>query len=156
MIVLDSIFPVFGLIFLGVALKRMHLTTDAFLSASDRLVYFVFFPLMLFWKIGGAGTVTIDWSLCAASLGALVFIYGLSWIGIRSFTISDYQAGTFSQSCYRFNTYIGMAIVINAYGAEGARTFGLLIGVLVSVAVIGFTLIGMHYSAWGPIGGLLL
>ena len=29
---------------------------------------------------------------------------------------------------------------------------GLLIGVLVSVAVIGFTLIGMHNSGWGPIG----
>jgi putative OPT family oligopeptide transporter len=29
---------------------------------------------------------------------------------------------------------------------------GLVIGVLVSVAVIGFTLMGMHNSAWGPIG----
>jgi len=32
------------------------------------------------------------------------------------------------------------------------QQLGLLIGVLVSVAVIGFTLIGMHNSAWGPIG----
>jgi putative OPT family oligopeptide transporter len=32
------------------------------------------------------------------------------------------------------------------------QQIGLVIGVLVSVAVIGFTLIGMHYSAWGPIG----
>ena len=32
------------------------------------------------------------------------------------------------------------------------QQIGLLIGVLVSVAVIGFTLIGMHNSQWGPIG----
>jgi len=32
------------------------------------------------------------------------------------------------------------------------QQIGLLIGVLVSVAVIGFTIIGMHHSAWGPIG----
>jgi putative OPT family oligopeptide transporter len=32
------------------------------------------------------------------------------------------------------------------------QQLGLVIGVLVSVAVIGFTLIGMHNSAWGPIG----
>ena len=32
------------------------------------------------------------------------------------------------------------------------QQIGLVIGVLVSVAVIGFTLIGMHNSAWGPIG----
>lgn len=133
MIVLDSIFPVFGLIFLGVVLKRMHLTTDAFLSASDRLVYFVFFPLMLFWKIGGAGTVMIDWSLCAASLGALVFIYGLSWLGIRTFKVTDYQAGTFSQSCYRFNTYIGMAVIINALGEEAVGIFGILIGFMIPI-----------------------
>jgi putative OPT family oligopeptide transporter len=32
------------------------------------------------------------------------------------------------------------------------QQIGLVIGVLVSVAVIGFTLMGMHHSAWGPIG----
>ena len=32
------------------------------------------------------------------------------------------------------------------------QQIGLLIGVLVSVAVVGFTVIGMHHSAWGPIG----
>ncbi|MCL4846754.1 MAG: oligopeptide transporter, OPT family [Acidobacteria bacterium] len=32
------------------------------------------------------------------------------------------------------------------------QQIGLVIGVLVSVSVIGFTLMGMHNSAWGPIG----
>ncbi len=133
MIVLESILPVFGLIFLGVVLKRVHLTTDAYLATSDRLVYFVFFPLMLFWKIGGAGKPAINGPLVAAGLCSLVCAYGLGWIGIRIFRIGDYQAGTFSQSCYRFNTYIGMAIILTALGEEAVGTFGVLIGVMIPV-----------------------
>lgn len=131
MIVLESILPVFGLVFLGVVLKRVHLTTDAYLATSDRLVYFVFFPLMLFWKIGGAGKSVIDGALVAAGLCALVVTYGLAWIGIRTFGITNYQAGTFSQSCYRFNTYIGMAVIITALGEEAVGIFGVLIGFMI-------------------------
>lgn len=133
MIVLESILPVFGLIFLGVVLKRVRLTSDAYLATSDRLVYFVFFPLMLFWKIGGAGKPAINGPLVAAGLCALACTYGFGWIGIRIFRIGDYQAGTFSQSCYRFNTYIGMAVIITALGEEAVGGFGVLIGVMIPV-----------------------
>jgi predicted permease len=124
---------VFGLIFLGTALKRIRLTSDTFLSAADRLVYFVFFPLMLFWKIGGAGSIGVDGALVAACTGALLAIYTASWIGIRLLPVDAYQAGSFSQSCYRFNTYIGMAVVINALGEEAAGVFGVLIGVMIPI-----------------------
>ena len=133
MIVLDSIFPVFGLILLGTILKRLRFTTDEFLGISDRLVYFVFFPALLFWKIGSASTISIDWSLYAASLCALLTVFALSCLCIRAFKVTDYQAGTFSQSCYRFNTYIGMAVIINALGEEGVSIFGILIGIMIPV-----------------------
>ena len=47
------------------------------------------------------------------------------------FKVSPYKAGTFSQSCYRFNTYIGMAIVYNALGDEGVKHFGILVGFVI-------------------------
>lgn len=131
--VLNSLFPVFVLIVLGRALKHFGLTDEAFLSRSDRLVYFIFFPALLFWKIGGSPpTGPIDWGLFGAALMAVLTVYGLSLLYIR-WRLTDFEAGSFSQSCYRFNTYIGMAIVINAYGAEGARTFGLLVGFIIPV-----------------------
>ena len=133
MIVLNSIFPVFGLILLGAILKKLKLTNETFLSASDRLVYFVFFPLLLFWKIGGSSRLSIDWALCAAAICALSVVYLSSWACIRLFEISDFQAGTFSQSCYRFNTYVGVAIVLNALGEEGVQLFGILIGFLIPI-----------------------
>jgi predicted permease len=53
-IVLENLFPIFALMAAGKLLRHWNFTTDAFLRVSDRLVYFIFFPAMLFWKIGGA------------------------------------------------------------------------------------------------------
>ncbi len=128
MMVLNGLFPVFALIVLGRCLKHFNLTNDRFLKTSDRLVYFIFFPAMLFWKIGGAESDGgIDWNFCLAALSAIIVLYLLSSLYIR-FAVSDYEAGSFSQSCYRFNTYIGMAIIINAVGEEGVRQFGIMVG----------------------------
>lgn len=130
--VLDSLFPVFALIVLGVLLKHFNLTTDAFLRTSDRLIYFIFFPMMLFWKIGGASTAAIDWDFCAAVICAVLVVYTVSTVFIN-LKVPPFQAGSFSQSCYRFNTYIGVAIVMNALGEEGVRRFGVLIGFLIPI-----------------------
>lgn len=127
--VLQSLFPVFALIALGNLLKHIKLTSDSFLRTSDRLVYFIFFPLMLFWKIGGASTsMTINWNLCFAAICSVFLLYLLSMVYIKFAKVSHFKAGSFSQSCYRFNTYIGMAIIINALGEAGVRQFGVLIG----------------------------
>ena len=126
--VLNGLFPVFALIILGRCLRHFNLTNDRFLKTSDRLVYFIFFPAMLFWKIGGAESDGgIDWNFCLAALCAIMVLYLLSTLYIR-FAVADYEAGSFSQSCYRFNTYIGMAIIINAVGEEGVRQFGIMVG----------------------------
>lgn len=134
MMVLDSLFPVFTLLLLGNLMKRYHLSNDAFLKTSDRLVYFIFFPTMLFWKIGSAPSVSaVDARLCLAALSALFVIYFLSCTAIRTFNVTSFQAGSFSQSCYRFNTYIGVAVVMNALGSDGVRLFGIVIGFLIPV-----------------------
>ncbi|AOY57949.1 MULTISPECIES: AEC family transporter [Desulfococcus] len=128
MIVLNGLFPVFALLVLGGGLKKFRLTNDTFLNTSDRLVYYIFFPVMLFWKIAGARSDGgIDWNLCLAVLTTVCVIYILSAVYIR-FTVPQFEAGSFSQSCYRFNTYIGMAIILNAIGEEGARHFSIMVG----------------------------
>ncbi|MFO8084319.1 MAG: AEC family transporter [Desulfobacterales bacterium] len=132
MMVLSSLFPVFVLILLGNLVKRYKLSNEAFLRTSDRLVYFIFFPTMLFWKIGGAPPAsTLEARLCLAAISALGLIYILSCLAIRIFKVTNFQAGSFSQSCYRFNTYIGVAVVMNALGEHGVRLFGILIGFLI-------------------------
>ena len=134
MIVLQSLFPVFCLLLLGTGLRRFKLTNDVFLKTSDRLVYFIFFPVMLFWKIGGAtAAASVGFGYIQAALCALVSTFAFSTLFIRLRPVPDYKAGSFSQSCYRFNTYIGMAIVMNATGEDGVLYFSILVGLLIPI-----------------------
>lgn len=132
MIVLNSLFPIFILLLLGCVLKRRGLTDSVFLTTADRLIYYFFFPVMLFWKIGGASfDQGIYWDFCFASLSALTAMFVLSLLCIKLFRITDFQAGSFAQSCYRFNTYIGVAVILNSLGTEGVKYFGILIGLAI-------------------------
>lgn len=132
--IINSLFPVLALIILGNLLKYYGLTSESFLKISDKLVYFIFFPTLLFWKIGGtAPDDSLNWGFYQAAVYAVLAMFLLSSLYIKFFNVSDYEAGTFSQSCYRFNTYIGLAIVINAAGDQGIKQFGLLIGLLIPI-----------------------
>ena len=132
--VLDNLFPVFALLLIGHLLKRSGITHDAFLKTADKLIYYIFFPVLLFWKIGGAASDLIgDPGLYKAAICAVVSVYVLSSLYIKLFKVPAYQAGSFSQSCYRFNTYIGMAVMLNALGEEGARQFSILIGLIIPI-----------------------
>lgn len=132
--ILSSLFPVFTMMVIGAVLKHFNLTGDLFLKTSDRLVYFFFFPALLFWKIGGAsGSDSIDLIFCIATICPVIIVYVISIIYIYFFKVPGFQAGTFSQSCYRFNSYIGIAIVLGALGEEGVRYYGILIGFVIPV-----------------------
>ena len=130
--VVNNLFPVFVLLLSGHLLKRAGITHDAFLETADKLIYFIFFPVLLFWKIGAAASDLIgDPGLYKAAVCAVVSVYILSSLYIKIFNVGAFQAGSFSQSCYRFNTYIGMAVVLSALGENGARQFSILIGLII-------------------------
>lgn len=132
MIILNALFPIFSLIVLGSLLRRLEFTDHHFLKTADRLVYYIFFPLMLFWKIGsaqlGAGS---QWLFVGVTLIAVVIMFLISMVIIRVLPVASFQAGSFSQSCYRFNTYIGVAVILNSLGAEGVAYFGVLIALVI-------------------------
>jgi malonate transporter len=131
---LNNLFPVFALLLFGHLLKRLGWTHDAFLKTADRLIYYIFFPALLFWKIGAAASDQVgDPGLYKAAICAVVSVYVISSLYIKVFSVPAYQAGSFSQSCYRFNTYIGMAVILNALGEAGARQFSILIGLIIPI-----------------------
>jgi hypothetical protein len=134
MLILNNLFPVFALIGLGALLKHIHLTGERFLRSSDRLVYFIFFPAMLFWKIGSAPSMDNGATdLIAAAICAVAVIYLVSAVCLKLFRVPHFAAGSFSQSCYRFNTYVGMAVIMNALGETGVSRFGILIGFIIPI-----------------------
>jgi predicted permease len=132
--VLNNLFPVFALLLFGHLLKRVGLTHDAFLKTADKLIYYIFFPALLFWKIGAAASDQVgDPGLYKAAICAVISVYVIGSLYIKIFSVPAYQAGSFSQSCYRFNTYIGMAVILNALGESGARQFSILIGLIIPI-----------------------
>lgn len=134
MMILNNLFPVFALIGLGALLKHLDLTGEKFLNASDRLVYFIFFPVLLFWKIGASPSVDDGATdLIAAAICAVAVVYLISAVCLKLFKVSTFVAGSFSQSCYRFNTYAGMAVILNALGETGVSRFGILIGFIIPI-----------------------
>ncbi len=151
--VLDNLFPVFILLLLGRLLNHFNLTHPAFLQTSDRLIYYIFFPALLFWKIGGHPTpIVTEWRFCLVAVLTTVGTFLLSLGVIRIFNISAFQSGPFSQSCFRFNTYIGMAVIINALGEAGVKLFSVLIGIvipIINVLSVG-TLIWFAERSIGP------
>ncbi len=132
MIILDALFPIITLLAIGGLLRRFGLTDGHFLKLADRLVYYLFFPIMLFWKIGGAPHLADgQWRFIGVTMLAVTVMFLLSALIIRALPVAPFQAGSFSQSCYRFNTYIGVAVVLNSLGPTGVACFGVLIAVII-------------------------
>ena len=132
--VFNSLFPFFALILSGSLLKRVGLINDVFLQTSDKLIYYIFFPLLLFWKIGSASTDLLsDSGLYKSVVLAILIVYILSTAFIVVFKVPDFKVGSFSQSCYRFNSYIGVAIVLSALGEEGIQHLGILMGIIIPI-----------------------
>jgi malonate transporter and related proteins len=130
--ILDSVLPVFALLGLGSLLRRLGLIDLVFIRTSDRLIYYIFFPALLFWKIGKpASAASIDWTVIAAAMLAVFSVFALSLVYVKVTGTPDREVGSFSQGCYRFSTYIGMAIILAAFKEEGVRQFGVMIGFLI-------------------------
>jgi malonate transporter and related proteins len=129
--ILDNVIPIFAVIALGAFLRRFRLVDGEFLRHSDRLIYYIFFPILLFWKTGQPSPAGIEWQLIAAVLGAVFIIFVLSIVLAEIAGFPDQMVGSFSQSCYRFSTYVGMALVMTVAKEEGVRQFGVLIGFVI-------------------------
>ncbi|HZV54323.1 MAG TPA: AEC family transporter [Rhodocyclaceae bacterium] len=132
-----ALLPDFLLILLGYALRRgLHLG-DHFWTGLEKLVYFVLFPALLFNSLARAN---LAWATAAPLLatGLLTMMTGMvlgamaRWL----FAMSPASFASQFQCAFRFNTYIGLAVAVKLYGAEGIAAMGLLTGAMVPPANI--------------------
>jgi len=131
--ILNIVLPVFVVIGLGWLLKQCGLIDSNFLHQTNRLVYYVCLPLLLFYKIGTADfAANFNPSLVTASIVAVAFTFlgSYAYTAIRRYPPA--KRGVFSQGSFRGNiAYIGLAITLNAYGEAGLTRAGILMGFLV-------------------------
>ena len=131
--IVTIVFPVFLVMVLGNVLKRIGLIDQNFQDRSNRLVFLVFLPLLLFYKIGTSDfSVNFNPSLVYGCAIALTVCFALTY-GYAS--LRRYPAavrGVFSQGAFRGNwAIVGLAVVLNAHGADGLTRAGILMGFIV-------------------------
>lgn len=131
--ILNIVLPVFIVIALGALLRRLDLIDQTFLRQTNRLVYYVCLPLLLFYKIGTADFGSnFNAALVVATVGAVAIIFIFSYLYATLMGYKPEVRGVFTQGSFRGNiAYIGLAIALNAYGEIGLTRAGILMGFLV-------------------------
>jgi len=131
--ILNIVLPVFAVIALGTLLKRLGLIDTPFLQQTNRLVYYVCLPLLLFYEIGRADFLAnFNSRLVLGSILAvtITFLASYAYTVVRGYPPA--ARGVFSQGAFRGNiAYVGLAIVFNALGQTGLTRAGILMGFLV-------------------------
>lgn len=133
--ILLIVLPVFVVIGLGWVLLRCGLIDSEFLRQTNRLVYYVCLPLLLFYKIATAdfssnfNAALVGGSALAIAAGFLIS-YTFAWLRHYPPAVT----GAFSQGSFRGNiAYVGLAIVLNAYGEAGLTKASMVMGFIVPV-----------------------
>ncbi len=154
--------PVFSMLFLGVALKRLGLIDVNFIHTASALVFNVTMPVMLFLAILHADLNT---ALQPAVLGyfllATVLGYLLVW-GWAILRVPRAERGIYVQGAFRGNNgIIGLALATSLYGDYGLSLGGILGGVVIlsyntlSVIVLEVYNPASKASAWSIAKGIL-
>ncbi len=135
MSVILVIIPIFAMILLGYALRRgMGLYVD-FWGQLDKLIYYVFFPALLFHSLSGFH-IEFAAALPMLEVGVLFMLAGMALGYAGKFLFHD-PAPVFAsafQCSFRFNSYIGLALAGALHGQDGVAAIGLLMGFLVPMA----------------------
>jgi len=131
--ILTIVLPIFLVIGLGYFLRRFGFLDEAFLHQTNRLIFYIALPLLLFYKIGTADfSANFNGALVIGSVGAITIAFLLSYGYAALRRYPPGARGAFSQGAFRGNlAYIGLAIVLNAYGETGFTRAGILMGFLV-------------------------
>lgn len=126
--------PDFLLILSGFALRRSNLLSAAFWAETEKFVYFVLFPSLLFRSLARA-TLDLQASLPMLALG-LCFTVSAFLLGNLAkplFRMSQQSFAAGNQGAYRFNTYVALAVMGTLAGNDGIAVIALLCGAMVPV-----------------------
>ncbi len=130
MVFLNVVLPVFLIIALGFGIRRIGFVDKFFLDKISHLAYFVAVPSLLIWKIGTASfDLNFNPRLILGSYVAVVGSGLAAYITARVLRLPPREVGSFTQGSFWGNmTYIGLPILLAAYGEGGLQRGGVLIG----------------------------
>lgn len=129
------ILPDFCLILLGyILLTRLNFGRE-FWAQSEKLVFYVLFPPLLFRSVSSANIdVLTAGQFLLVALGAMILAVASAW-SVRYFVKADDWTHASVFHCgFRFNTYIGFALCLKLFGDDGFALMALLIAFWVPIS----------------------
>jgi len=154
------LFPDFSLILIGYLICRFTPLNRSVWSQVEQLVYFLFFPVLLFQSIiksplelgSASNLVGAGWAL---GLGGIAMAYSVPyWPGFKGH-IALRQHAASAQTAFRFNSFIGLALADKLAGAPGLAVLALLIGVSVPLMNVGAVWPMARHAQRGFLGELV-
>lgn len=128
--ILSIVLPVFIVILIGSLLMRLKLFNSEFVITSNRLVFFVFLPLLMFYNIAVSDFQEV---FSPINILIIVSVIIIVFVGIflasKLFKMPGTMIGTFAMSSFRSNfAYIGLPVCYYAFGEHGLTVASILMG----------------------------
>ena len=130
-----AVIPIFILISIGLLIRKMQLLTDTELNHVNRMVFRVFFAIMMFYNVYHADfTVPIHLSLLVFAGTGVLAMCALFTAIIVAIEPSNKRRGAMSQAIWRSNfVLLGIPIVANIFGDDQVVVPTVLISVVIPI-----------------------
>ncbi len=130
--IFNSLFPVFLLITLGFGLKRTEFLSAPFWQGLEKLTYWILLPGLFFQNLATAKVGDLPFArIVGVATLALTALALLLWLVRPLFGWSGPAFTSVLQGGIRFNSFVGLAVMLQLFGAPGL----LLTTVIVAVSV---------------------
>ena len=136
------LFPDFSLILCGYLICRFTALNRQVWAPAESLVYYVFFPVLLFHSIvkspldlqAASSLIGAGWAMGLTGIALAYSLPYWPWLGKR-IPRRDHAAS--AQVAFRFNSFIGLALADRLAGPQGLLMIAVLIGVCVPLFNVG-------------------
>src|SRR5688572_6038921 len=150
MSILALLAPDFLLIALGFVLRRAFSYPDDFWTGLEKVVYFVLFPALLFKalaqaRIEAGPAVTLLETVLLATL----VIMALAWAARWMFSASASSHASAFQCAFRFNSYVGFAVLGRMHGDTGIAAMAILQSLMVPLVNVAAVWALAHHAKSG-------
>lgn len=151
--ILNALIPVFLVIALGHAIRRLDFLDDGLWAPLDRLTYYVFFPALLLHTLATADLASFDvWPMAYALWAGLFSMVAVLMLLRVTTPLTGPQFSSVFQGAARWNGFVALAAIGQLFGAEGVSLAAVSFAVLVPTVNVLSVLILTRYAGDEPAG----
>ncbi len=154
---LGALGPIFALILLGLGLRRLGFPGDGFWPTAERFTYFILFPALLVHRLalsrlGDYAVLPVAGIIITLLLTMTALVYALRpWLKVDEPAFTSIYQGVI-----RFNTYVGLAVVLAVFHAEGGTVAALVMAIMIPcINVLCVLVLSAHAHQAVTVSGVL-